>query len=92
MKKILFRTLVGIIAVAFILETPSAFAIFGIRAARTVMAARKAKQVTDSSSSDSDDAYAQEKARFERPARQRVKTGLPAEGSTSNTLKNQERP
>ena len=65
MLKILLRIIVVIIAVTFVLEMPSAYAIFGIRAARTVMAARKAKQIT--SSPTPEEAYAQEKAKFEKP-------------------------
>ena len=67
MKKNILRILVGVIAMAFVLEMPSAYAIFGIRAARTVIAARRVGQKT-SSSSDADKAYAEEKARFNPPA------------------------
>jgi hypothetical protein len=74
--KMFFRILVGIMAVAFVLEIPSAYAIFGIRAARTAIAARKAKQMTSSSDSDADKAYAEEKARFEKPIDPNEERGL----------------
>ncbi len=72
MMKNFFRMIIWLMAMAFLLEIPSAYAIFGIRAARTALAARKAKQMASSSSSSSSassEAYAQEKARFEKPAR-----------------------
>jgi len=49
MSKIIFRSFLGLLAAIFILEIPSAHAVFGIRAARTVLAARKARQMTSSS-------------------------------------------
>ncbi|MFA7254745.1 MAG: hypothetical protein WC133_01435 [Candidatus Omnitrophota bacterium] len=44
MKKILVVLVAGMMAGVFFYEVPSAHAIFGIRAARTALAARKAKQ------------------------------------------------
>lgn len=66
--KNLLRIIAGIGVVTLIFGTPAAYAIFGIRAARTVIAARKAKQAASSSSSASEEAYAQEKAKFDREA------------------------
>jgi len=66
MSKILFLFLVAILASVFVLEMPRAYAILGIRAARTILAARKAKQMTSSSDDDKDKAYAEETARFGR--------------------------
>ena len=86
MKKIMLRSLVGIIAMGFVVEMPTAFALFGIRAAKTAIAARKARQMTSSSSSDAEEAYAQEKAKFGKP----VRTGRVTKSSTSSTLKGEE--
>jgi hypothetical protein len=61
----LLRAMVGIVLVTMFLGTPPAHAIFGIRAARTALAARKAKQQMDSSSSPTpEEAYDEEKAKF----------------------------
>ena len=76
MMKALLRTLVGIGIATLVFGTPPAYAIFGIRAARTAIAARKAKQMTSSSSPTPEEAYAQEKAKFGEP----VVKGNKAEG------------
>ncbi len=91
MKKNLLRILVALMAVAFVLEAPPAYAIFGIRAARTVMAARKAKQAA-SSDSDADKAYAEEKARFGEQAGREGGAVRDTENDTSNIPENKERP
>lgn len=52
MIKIILQTLVGIGIATLVLGTPPAYAVFGIRAARTVMAARKAKKLASSSAAD----------------------------------------
>lgn len=57
MIKIILRTLLGIGVATLVLGTPPAYAIFGIRAARTVIAARKAKKMA--SSTDKADAPAE---------------------------------
>jgi hypothetical protein len=88
---ILLRTIVAVIAIAFVLDTPPAYAIFGIRAARTVMAARKAKQAA-SSDSDADKAYAEEKARFGEQAGREGGAGRDINNNTSNIPESEERP
>ena len=92
MMKIFLCGMMGIIIAMFVFGTSPAHAILGIRAAKTVMAARKAKQMTSSSSSTYEEAYAQEKAKFGRPASYGSGTSRTAESSTSNILKNKERP
>lgn len=52
MIKIFLRAMVGIGIVTLVLGTPPAHAIFGIRAARTIMAARKAKKLASSSQTE----------------------------------------
>ena len=69
----------GICIAMFIFGTSPAYAVFGIRAARTVLAARKAKQMNAASSSTSEEAYAQEKARFRDGTTGEAQTGLAAE-------------
>jgi len=49
MIKIFLRVVVGIGIMTLVLGTPPVHAIFGIRAARTIMAARKAKKLASSS-------------------------------------------
>ncbi len=85
MRKNFLRALLVMMIAAFIFESPSAFAIFGIRAARAAIAARKAKQMTSSSEPSPEEAYAQEKARFEKPAH----ANPSAKSKSSNTLKNE---
>jgi hypothetical protein len=85
-KKIILFSMMGIIIAMFVFGTSPAYAILGVRAARTALAARKASQMTSSSSATPEEAYAQEKARFEKP----VRTGQVTNGSTSNTLKGKE--
>ena len=83
MKKNLVRGFLLLIAAAFILEAPSAYAIFGIRAARTVLAARRAKKMTSSPASE--DAYAQEKSKFTTTAGSGSETGRTL-GTNSNNI------
>jgi len=61
MKKILTVLMTVLAAGVFFCEVPEAYAIFGIRAARTVLAARKAKQAL----AEDPDAKATEKANAE---------------------------
>ncbi len=69
MMKTFLWMMAGIIFATLVFGTPPAYAIFGIRAARTVIAARKASQAASSSDSTPDEkAYAEEKARFNHPA------------------------
>lgn len=49
MNKIILRTFLGLLVAVFILEIPSAHAVFGIRAARAALAARKARERASSS-------------------------------------------
>jgi len=86
MVKIFLRSMMGIIIAMFVFGTSPAYAILGVRAARTALAARKAKQLTSSSSTTSEEAYAQEKAKFNKPAG----TVRTTDSSTSNTLKGKE--
>lgn len=86
--KSLSWVIAGISMVTFVSGAPPAYAIFGIRAARTAIAARKAGQMTASSSSASEDAYAQEEAKFNKPAG----SGRATERTSSNVLSDQERP
>jgi hypothetical protein len=44
MRKLLLKCVVVVLATTVLLEAPSAFAILGIRAARTAIAARRAAQ------------------------------------------------
>ena len=69
--KTLLRIIAGVSLVTFVFGAPPAYAIFGIRAARAVIAVRKAKQMTPSSSSASEEAYAQEKEKFSESDEQR---------------------
>lgn len=62
MKKVILRILAGISVATLVLGAPPAYAIFGIRIARKAIAARRAAKAIPSSSSE--DAAAQERARF----------------------------
>jgi hypothetical protein len=92
MKKIFLRVIVAIIAVTLVLETPPAYAIFGIRAARTVLAARKAKQMASSSGSDADKAYAEEAAKFGKKNGRSGETRQGTETGTDNVFEDRTRP
>ena len=83
MTRLFLYSLMGIMIAVFVLETPSAYAVLGIRAARTALAARKARELTSSSSTTPEEAYAQEKARFEKPTGTVRTTG----NSASSSLK-----
>jgi hypothetical protein len=81
------RSMAGAILAMFVFGTPQAYAILGIRAARTAIAARKAEQMTSSSSAASSEAYAQEKARFATPAGYNGTTTQTSGSNNTNTLK-----
>ncbi|MEI7751370.1 MAG: hypothetical protein WCJ71_04680 [Candidatus Omnitrophota bacterium] len=83
MKKIFFCSMAGIIFTMLVVGAPQAHAVFGIRAARTALAARKARELTSSTSTTPEEAYAQEKARFEKPTGTVRTTG----NSASSSLK-----
>jgi hypothetical protein len=86
----LFRAMVGIILVTIFFGMPPAHAIFGIRAARAALAARKAKQQMDSpSSSTPEEAYVEEKAKFGPQAVGEDKTAG-QQKSKNSTLRTQE--
>ena len=63
MVKKFFLILLGIGIVTLLLGTPPAHAVFGIRAARTVMAARKAKKLASSSETNEASPQVNEKVR-----------------------------
>ena len=83
MRKVLLFVLAVMVSAAFILEVPSAYAIFGIRAARAVMAARKAKKMASSDTSTSEtDAEAQGTVKSAKPTDPEKKEAVKVEDPT----------
>lgn len=70
MSKTFKLILAGLVAGTFLLEVPPAHAIFGIRAARTALAARKAKQAL---SSPEDEKTTAPRSREENPGPEDLK-------------------